>query len=118
MTLHEKIQYWFLIIITFGLIFLYWKTKKNKVKNELSTKSKISININKIILLLGDVNNIKKIESSNTKIKIYFENKEKIKVDNIKKVNGVSGVFVTSSYIQLIVGKEAHAIEKKINSII
>ena len=117
MTTQEKILYWFLIIITFGLIFLYWRTKKNKVKNALSQKSKISINIDKLITLLGGRENIKLVSSTHTKVKITFENRDQIHIEEIKKINGISGVFVTSIYIQIIVGNEALSIEKKINSL-
>jgi len=116
-TNQEKILYWFLVIITFGLIFLYWKTKKIEIKSEISKKETITINIDKLLLLLGEQENIKAVESTNTKIKIYFKNRKEIKFEEIKKMNGVSGVFVTSNYIQIIVGKEAQAIERKINSI-
>lgn len=117
MTGKEKTIYLFLIIITFGLILIYWKTKKVEVKNELSKKEKITININKLILLLGNKENIKSVESTNTKVKINFINRDNVKIEEIKKINGISGVFATSNYIQIIVGKEAEAIEKKLKFI-
>ncbi len=117
MTHQEKALYWFLIIATFGLVFIYWRTKKNKIKNELSQTIKISININKLINLLGDKENIKSVDSTHTKVKITFNNREKIDVEEIKNIDGISGVFATSNYIQIIVGNEALAIKEKMNSL-
>ncbi|MGL5308957.1 MAG: PTS glucose transporter subunit IIB [Metamycoplasmataceae bacterium] len=118
MTGKEKFIYWFLIIITFGLIHLHWKTKRIDVKDELSRKNKITINMNKLISNLGDLENIISAESTHTKVKIFFKNKEKIEIENIKGINGISGVFITSNYLQIIVGNEALLIEQQLNSLI
>lgn len=117
MTTKEKALYWFLLIITLGLISIYWKTKRVSVKDELSKKEKITINLNKLISLLGGKENIKSVESTNTKIKVNYINRDNIQIEDIKNINGVSGVFATSSYVQIIVGKEAQAIERKMNFI-
>lgn len=114
MTKREKIMYWFLTVITFGFIHIYWKTKKIGIKNELSQKEKISLNIEKLISLLGDKENIDGVDSTHTKVKIKFLERDKINVQDIKNMKGISGVFITSNYIQIIVGNEAKGIEKAI----
>ncbi|MGL6125325.1 MAG: PTS glucose transporter subunit IIB [Metamycoplasmataceae bacterium] len=118
MTNKEKFIYWFLIIITFGLILLYWKTKKVETKDELSRREKISININKLVLYLGGSKNIKSTTSTHTKVKIFFNDRDKIEVQKIKEIDGISGIFMTSNYIQIIVGNEALSIENYLNLLI
>lgn len=118
MTRQERFLYWFLIIITFGLILIYWKTKKIEIKDELSRKEKISININKLISFLGEPENIQSVESTHTKVKIFFKNKEKVNIEKIKEISGISGIFVTSNYLQIIVGNEALAISDYLKTLI
>ncbi len=117
MTKKEKSLYWFLIIITFGLILIYWKTKKVEIKEELSQKKKIDLNMNKLIILLGNSENIKNISSTHTKVKIDIKDREKIDIKKIKQLNGISGVFASSTYIQIIVGNQALAIEEYLKNI-
>lgn len=112
MTKQEKLLYWFLIIITFGLILLYWRTKKNKVKDELTRKNKVTIDMKSLILFLGGSENIETVSSTYTKVKINFKDWNKVQTEKIRKINGISGIFVTSNYIQIIVGNEALPIEK------
>ncbi|MGL5205783.1 MAG: PTS glucose transporter subunit IIB [Metamycoplasmataceae bacterium] len=118
MTGKEKFIYWFLTIITFGLIHLHWKTKKVAVKDELSRKDRITINMNKLINFLGGPENISSVESTHTKVKIFLKNREIVEIENIRSINGISGVFVTSNYLQIIVGNEALLIEQNLNSLI
>ncbi|MDK2819222.1 MAG: PTS glucose transporter subunit IIB, partial [Mycoplasmataceae bacterium] len=63
MTKQEKVMYWFFTIITFGLIHIYWRSKKVAVKSELSHREKITFNIKKLTELLGNMENIDKVES-------------------------------------------------------
>jgi phosphotransferase system IIB component len=116
MTKQEKFLYWFLIVITFGLILLYWKTKKVEVKKELSTKTKVDIDLKKLIKFLGGPENIHHVSSTHTKVKIDFLDRKNINIEKIKEINGVSGVFASSTYIQLIVGNQALAIQKTLSS--
>ncbi|MGL5617877.1 MAG: PTS glucose transporter subunit IIB [Metamycoplasmataceae bacterium] len=118
MTRKEKFIYWFLTIITFGLIHLHWRTKRVDIKDELSRKEKITIDMNKLISFLGGSENISSVESTHTKVKIFFKDRENVEIKNIRAINGISGVFVTSNYLQIIVGKEALLIEQNLNSLI
>ncbi|MGL5732564.1 MAG: PTS glucose transporter subunit IIB [Metamycoplasmataceae bacterium] len=118
MTGKEKFIYWFLTIITFGLIRLHWRTKRVEVKDELSRKDKITINMNKLIAFLGGPENIASVESTHTKVKIFFKERESVEIENIRAINGISGVFVTSNYLQIIVGKEALLIEHHLKPLI
>ncbi|MGL5590701.1 MAG: PTS glucose transporter subunit IIB [Metamycoplasmataceae bacterium] len=118
MTGKEKFIYWFLTIITLGLIHLHWRTKKVEVKDELSRKNKITINMKKLIAFLGGTENISSVESTHTKVKIFFKDREMVEIENIRLINGISGVFVTSNYLQIIVGNEALLIEQNLHSLI
>ena len=117
MTKKEKLLYWFLIIITLGLILPYWKTKKVEIKEELSQNKKIDLNINKLIILLGNSENIQNVSSTHTKVKINIKDRDKINIEKIKQINGISGVFASSTYIQIIVGNQALAIEEYLRAI-
>ena len=109
MSFKNNFKFYFLIIITFGLIIIFAKKEDEE---------KIYLDIEKLIKNLGTKNNIKKIENSQNKIIITFEKKEKIEIDKIKKCKEISGIFITSKTITLIVGKSSLNIKKEIDSLI
>ncbi|MGZ9428997.1 hypothetical protein [Mycoplasma sp. 1012] len=114
----DKILIVFLTIITLGFIWIYWKNKsKNKTENQLSKSYKTSINVTLLIELLGKKENINKIENSHKKIKIYLNNTKLVKAEEIQKLKGISGVLVSSTYVNLIVGNVAEYLKTEIENI-
>ncbi|PZV98727.1 PTS glucose transporter subunit IIB [Metamycoplasma auris] len=115
----NKFLYVFLIIITFGFILIYWKKKyrQSKTKNYLSKDTKINFDTNLLIEYLGGIENIQSISSTQKVIKINFYEKEKIKVQNLKQLDGVSGLAIQSKSVSLVVGNIAKYLEEKINGV-
>ncbi len=118
MTFKEKFLFIFLQIVTIGLIWIYWnqKTKKYKDRTTLSQEVKVGVNIIKLINSIGGPNNIKEVNNTHTKVKISFNFREKIDLETIKTMVGISGVFINDSSLILIVGNSAHAICESIKS--
>ncbi len=118
MTNKEKFLYIFLQIITLGTIWIYWnqKNKKYNKQNVLSQDSKISIDINNLINDLGGSNNIKSIENTHNKIKVFYNNYDLININELKENKGISGTFINDKFIALIVGNSANAIVQKIKN--
>lgn len=116
MTVKEKFLFVFLQIITLGLIWIYWKkqAKKYQDTSSLSQELKVGINVIKLIKLCGGPQNISKVSNTHTKIKIEYEIRERIEVDEIKKMSGISGVFINDVAITLLVGNSAQATRESI----
>lgn len=110
MTFKDKLILVLLTIITLGIYLIVVYKKKNKpVASELSRAEKVTLDIEKLKSLLGE-NNIKGVEFTHTKVKIFFDDKNKVNADEIQKLKGVSGVFATSKHITIIVGNQAKKI--------
>lgn len=109
MTKKEKILFIFLQIITLGLIWIYWNNKSKKYKNEnyLSQELKSGINAIELIKLIGGPNNISEVVNTHTKVKIKYNIRERVQLDEIKKISGISGVFINDVAITIIVGNSA-----------
>ncbi|RMA77419.1 PTS system IIB component (Glc family) [Metamycoplasma subdolum] len=118
MTCKQKALYVFLIIITFGLILIWWnkKYKKTKVSTELSTNTKLPFKFEKLVELLGNKDNLESATSTNKVVKINFKDRKLIKAEDIAKLDGVSGITFQSKAISLVVGNCANQVEKLINS--
>lgn len=118
MTRKEKILFIFLQIITLGLIWIYWNNKTKKYKNEksLSQELKSGVNAIKLIKLIGGPNNISEVVNTHTKVKIKYNIRERVQLDEIKKISGISGVFMNDVAITIIVGNSAKNLCDIINS--
>ena len=92
MTKKQKACYIFLIIITFGLILLYWKKKykQTKEKDHLSTTNKLDFNLNDFISMFGGFENIK--------------DKELVDIEKIKAFKQITGITLQSKSISLVMG--------------
>ena len=118
MTTKEKFLFIFLQIITLGLIWIYWKkqAKKYNDENTLSQELKVGINVIKLVRSLGGPNNIKNVTNTHTKIKIEYNIRERVDLEAIKNISGISGVFINDNGITIIVGNCATAVAKSIQS--
>lgn len=118
MTLKEKFLFIFLQIITMGLIWIYWIKKNKKVskENELSYSNKINLDLEKLILYIGNYNNIKDLSYTQTKIKFIYFDRNKIEIEKINQIEGISGVFLNDNFLTIIVGKQAKTVFEKIQN--
>lgn len=116
MTFKEKFLFIFLQVITLGLIWIYWKKKKKSFnnKNELSFSKKTKLDIDKLLKSIGGIENIKTITYTHTKIKIEYFQRNNINTNDIKDINGISGLFINDSFLTIIVGNEAKIITESI----
>lgn len=119
MTGKEKFLFIFLQIITLGLIWIYWKKQYQKQSDEqsLSQKNNSTIDANNLMNLLGTKENIENVVSTHTKIKIFYKDRSKILIDEIKNTKGISGVFINDTFIVIIVGKTAESLKEQLLSI-
>lgn len=118
MTRKEKFLFIFLQIITLGLIWIYWNNKSKKYKNnkKLSQELKSGVNAIKLIKLIGGPNNIIEVVNTHTKVKIKYNVRERVQLDEIKKISGISGVFMNDVAITILVGNSAKNLCDIINS--
>ncbi|WP_412031696.1 PTS glucose transporter subunit IIB [Metamycoplasma buccale] len=115
MTLKQRVKYIFLILFTFGFIFLYWRKYQQKhPKNYLSIEKKLSFEYDELIKNLGSIENIKNVFSTQKVIKIGFLDRSKVNVENIKKMPGISGITFQSKSISLVIGNSAKYLEELI----
>ncbi|AKF40913.1 PTS sugar transporter subunit IIABC [Mycoplasmopsis canis] len=107
--INNKFKVVFLSIITFGLIWLKWRKKIDHEKNKIYQIDSLPFKINDLVENLGKDNFIiKKLRPSS----VEFEIKEIsiVKLEEIKKMKGVSGIFVKSSMISIIFGVYSRAV--------
>lgn len=112
MTTSHKLLFIFLSIITFGIfpLVIYLLAKNQKTNQQLSTSDKVNVNLDKLKKNLGGLENIIGVEFTYTKVKILIKKRPLIKIQELKKLKGISGVFVNSGSVTLIVGNSAKKI--------
>ncbi|TPR53713.1 PTS glucose transporter subunit IIB [Metamycoplasma neophronis] len=112
----QKALYIFLLIITFGLISIYWRKKyqKKQVQSQLSIEQKLSFDYDSLITALGGIKNINNVSSTHKIIKVFFENRNAIKIEDIQKLDGMSGITFQSNSISIVLGNSAKYLEEKI----
>ena len=115
MTFKDKLLFTLLTIITIGIYpIVVFNKKHNKKENELTTENKVSVDVKKLIELLGSEENISIIEYTHTKVKIFFKEREKVNVESIQKMKGISGIYATSKFVTIIVGPSAKKLAEKL----
>ena len=117
----QKFLYVFLIIITLGFILLYWrKYKQSNKKDYLTVDKRIPFNFEHFISSLGGYENIIETSSdshstSQKVLRIKYKDKTKLNIEELKKLNGISGIALNSYGISLVVGNNAKYIAEKID---
>lgn len=115
MTGKDKFIYILISILTFGVYPILLKRKKpTKQSNTLSVEEKVTVNLNKLENALGGKENIAGAEYTQTKVKIFFNDRSKVNVEEVKSIKGISGVVASSKNISIIVGKQAKSLAEKI----
>ncbi|WKX02713.1 PTS transporter subunit EIIB [Candidatus Mycoplasma mahonii] len=113
----DKIILIFISIITLGIypLIIFRKQKFVETSDELSRSNSSIIDVKILINLLGGKENILSTNNTHTKIKIYFRDKKKVNIDEIKSSKGVSGIFISSDAITIIVGNSAKFLKEQLN---
>ncbi len=112
MATSDKFKIILLTIITFGLIWI-WINKKQKTKEQLTVETKVKINIDKVIQLIGK-DNINEITNTQQRVKITFKDRTNVQKEEIQSLKGISGTLFTSSSVILLVGKSANEVAKQL----
>ncbi|MGY6171919.1 hypothetical protein ACW95P_01070 [Candidatus Mycoplasma pogonae] len=115
MTKKEKFLHTLLIIVTFGLIKLYWKRYRTEKKDYLSYSDNVPFNLQDLYQEIGGISNIQNCSFTYNKVRIDLNDTSTINNENILKLKGISGVVVSSKSVNLIVGNTSKAIAKAIN---
>lgn len=113
MKLKDKIILILLSIFTIGIYPLVVFVKREKKVNEtLSSDKKVSINLENLKAALGGVDNIAGCEYTHTKVKIFVKKRQDVKIEEVKNIKNISGVFASSNAITIIVGNQAKELAK------
>ena len=93
--------------------FNLFKKKKTSDVNKLSTTTS-KINISKLHEALGGKDNIAGCEYTHKKVKIFIYERDKVKLESVGLIKGISGIFGSKKYITIIVGPSAKDLAKKL----
>ena len=93
--------------------FNLFRKKKNDNKKELSTAT-TKINITKLHEALGGKENIAGCEYTHTKVKIFIYSRDKVNLESIGQIKGISGVFGSKKYVTIVVGTSAKDLSRKL----
>lgn len=107
-----------LAILTIILSIINIKKQRLENRNKLPQAKKLNFPYNDLLKHTGGIENIASIDANINKVKITFYDQAKINIQEIKKMKHVSGTFMSSTKINLIVGKEAKLLADKINMMI
>lgn len=110
----DRFLWIFLIIITFGLIQIYWKKQKSPEKNYLSVSEKIPFEMTKFYQTIGSLENIQNCAFTHNKVRVDLKDIRKIDQQSILNLRGISGVVISSSSVNIIVGNSAKKIAEQI----
>ena len=62
----------------------------------------------KILIYMGGAENISKVAHCATRLRLTYKDKNKIQVEDLKKIPGVSGIVQKAGVIQVIIGPNVH----------
>lgn len=71
-----------------------------------------------LVVHLGQIDNIKSVNATHHKVKIHYHNYEKLDLNAIKNLPGISGVFINDKAIDLIVGNQAALVATALQDLI
>ena len=110
-------DYFIYILIAVVLIVLVWfifaKGLKNKKPKEVTLKD-IPIDLEALVNAFGGIDNIKETEAQGSKIRVFVENDDLVKVNVLKEL-GASGIIQSTGKVTVILGKFSSEISKIIN---
>ena len=106
------------VVLTVILSVIHVKKQRLENRNKLPQAKKLNFPYDDLLKYAGGIENIASINANINKVKITFYDQEKINTQEIKKMKHVSGTFMSSTKIDLIVGKEAKLLADKINMMI
>ena len=112
MSFKDKLILSLLSIVTLGIYPIVAFSKKPKEAKSTLSVDKVVTDTNKLTKFLGTKTNIAGAEFTQTKIKVFINDKSKVDAEAIKNLKGVSGIVLSSKYATIIVGKQAKELSK------
>ena len=113
----NMLDYFIYILIAVVLIVLVWfifaKVLKNKKPKEVTLKD-IPIDLEALINAFGGIDNIRETEAQGSKIRVFVENDDLVKVNVLKEL-GASGIIQSTGKVTVILGKFSSEISGIIN---
>ena len=101
------------IILIVGVWFIFAKVLKNKKPKEVTLKD-IPIDLEALIHALGGIDNNKESQSQGSKVRVFVENDDLVKVNVLKEL-GASGVIQATGKVTVILGKFSDEISRIVN---
>ena len=101
------------IIVIVGVWFIFAKGLKNKKPKEVTLKD-IPIDLEALINAFGGIDNIRETEAQGSKIRVFVENDDLVKVNVLKEL-GASGVIQATGKVTVILGKFSDEISRIVN---
>ncbi|WP_036464944.1 PTS transporter subunit EIIB [Mycoplasmopsis sturni] len=103
----EKIKIVILTIFTFGLIWLKWNKQKKHQKNTIYQVDKLPFKKAALIEALGGKENINDVQLTPSRVNVICKDTKIVNLEQIKNLKGITGIFVSSSKVSLILGEFA-----------
>ncbi|WP_406613458.1 PTS glucose transporter subunit IIB [Mycoplasma corogypsi] len=110
----HKFKKIFLTIITFGLIWIKWKKQMQHTENSIYQIDKVPFEMNNLIEFCGE-NNIISANDKLSKVEIVVSDIKQVNVNGIRNLKGISGIFVKSNSLILILGEFSKAVAARLN---
>ncbi|UUM18984.1 PTS sugar transporter subunit IIA [Mycoplasma sp. 1018B] len=116
MKFKDKMYITFLTVITLGFCWIYWKKQQKHINNHNNGIIKLpkNINLEELILFLGQKNNLDNVNATTSKVTIHFKDRNLIELEKIKNLKYVSGIMFNENKITLIVGNIALSLAQEI----
>lgn len=99
-------------LILLGVVLLLITNLTKKKKNKVVIDSKF---IDDLVLLLGDINNVKNVDVVNGRVKVEVNDLELVKLNEIKEL-AASGFFVTGNVIKILFKYDSESVKKSIEA--
>lgn len=118
MSKKDKFLIVLLTIVTLGFCWLYWHVqnkKEQKLKKGEINKLDSNIKLDELVELLGSKENINSVNATFSNLKVEFNDKKAVNVDELQKLKYVSGVMISSTKMTLVVGDYAKKIAEELN---
>ena len=98
------------------LSFVYIKRANIESRNKINVDTQLKINVKTLLDNMGGLKNVTAAKASINKVRINFVDDSLIKIEEIKKIKGVTGTIISIHHIDIVVGTQAHLLADHINT--
>ncbi|MBN4083361.1 PTS sugar transporter subunit IIABC [Mycoplasma sp. CSL10137] len=101
----NKIKLIFYTVISFGLIWIKWKKQAKKPANTFFQLDYLPFKLDDVIKSLGGKKNIIDLDLKPSRVNLHIKNSKIVNTEELKNTKGITGVFLKSNSISLILGE-------------